>query len=722
MTTEERLHSQTAAPLAPGDLNEDEIDLGKIFSTLRRRALLIIAVASAVTIGAGVQTSFEDPVFESKVEILIQRTSAEQEVTSSLPDAIRREQTDTGISNPDLLRVLTSNSLMTPVVEKLQQQYPGMCEQIISSDDETLDLASLTAVEQVDRCRGIILSNLNAEIIEEESDIIRVTYKGMDPDEVRAILDLAADEYLEYSLEYRLNEIQRGIQFVEGKLPDLRENVALLQDQLQQLRQRYNLITPDARGEELSLQVRSFREQFLQSQVELEQTRESVSNLQGELSGTSPEVAASGRLSQNARYQRLVGELLDLDAEIAQASTLYLDTTPEMEVLLERRQSILGLLSREGQIVQGEASGQLRELEVRDQALQSTLGTLRSDVDDLAVITRIYTDIDRELTIATETLNQFLAKREVLQIDAAQREIPWLLLTPTTDPEPIVSSLPRNLAIGGILGVMLGIGLALAIEALTDVVHNPNDLKRITRLPVLGSIPANRSAATQFSETSQADQLSPAGSAIVPTQRSGYERDPFAEAFRSLYTNIRLLNSDDPIQSIVITSTQPGEGKSTTAIHLAKAAAAMSQRVLLVDTDLRNPSLHEYLDLRNTGGLTDVMSGDLLLREAVRQANFETNLFILPAGVVPPDPTRLLSSKKMQRLMEQFQDNFELVIYDAPPLVGFADAYITSAHADGLVLVAEMGKLKSSSLEQAMEQTKVAKIPVLGVVSQKVKA
>jgi capsular exopolysaccharide synthesis family protein len=580
------------------------------------------------------------------------------------------------------------------------------------------------------RCYKALSGDLVIATIGKGSFIVQVTYEGLDPNHVETVLKLVSEAYLAYSLESRQADIQRGISFVENRLPDLRDRVAMLQDQLQRLRQQYNLIDPDSRGAELSSQVNAFTQQQLESQVNIQQAQSRSADLQRQLA-QSTELAASSALSDNPRYQSLISRLLQLDGEIAQASTLYLDAAPEMQVLQEQRRNLLSLLSREGNVAERQVSGDLQQLQVRDEALKQTIGSLKSDVNELAVISRVYTDLTRELQIATQALNQFQSQRESLQIEAAQREIPWELLTPPTEPIPASASLPRNLILGGALGLLVGIGAALLIERMTDVVYTPDELKRLTGLPLLGSIPMNDSLQGAMGVTNFPASLERLDSVIQQSEGRSTSRnrdgdrakpkdpDSFSEAFRSLYANIRLLNSDSPIRSLVIGSAQTAEGKSTTAIHLAMAAAAMTQRVLLVETDLRRPKLHEYLGLQQSGGLIDVISGDLSLKDAIQRSAFEPNMFVLTAGAIPPDSTRVLSSQRMQRLMEQFQNSFDLVIYDAPPLVDFADAYLIAARTNGIVLVTEVGKLRRSLLEQALERIKVAKTPILGVVVQK---
>jgi capsular exopolysaccharide synthesis family protein len=147
----------------------------------------------------------------------------------------------------------------------------------------------------------------------------------------------------------------------------------------------------------------------------------------------------------------------------------------------------------------------------------------------------------------------------------------------------------------------------------------------------------------------------------------------------------------------------------------------MGQRVLLVDANLRFPTLHKRVGLMNIQGLTDVISADLEWSNVIERSPIEDNLFVLSAGPIPPDPVRLLASQKMQELMDQLQASFDLVIYDTPPLLGFADANLLAANTNGVILVAGLGNLKRTVFQQALEEIQVSGTPILGVVANKAK-
>lgn len=702
----------------PREVDEGGLDLGQVLGALRRRAWVVIGMTAVVTMAAGFKGSMDTPTYSAQFELLVQPNTAETEVISSIPEALSGRQARLQAVSPDLIKILSSPKVMLPVVQRFKTQYPEVCDRFPTPSLGDSPLGE----DPNDSCYKSIVSPLQVDVVGKDSNIIRVGYDGLQPQQVKSFLDLTSKAYLTYSRESRQIDIRKGIEFVENKLPDLEREVQNLQNDLVALRQRYDLIDPESKGSQLSSQVNAFTQQHLETQVNLDQTAALSNDLAGQLAQQPAETAASSALSQNPRYQSLLGRLQDVDSKIAEASTIFTPITPDLQVLQEERSNIVAMLEREAQQAQREVSGQLRELSVRDRSLQNTLGNLRADIDQLSSVSRQYTDIQRELQVATDALNQFLAKRQALEIDIAQRETPWELITPTTNPQPFASSMMRNLALGGILGFLLGIGAALLMNRLADVIYTPDELKRLVKLPLLGVIPRHAALVNATSVVDTAPALQSRGGQgrdASKIQRPYYEADPFAESFRSLYANVRLLNTDIPIRSLVVSSTMPSEGKSTVSAYLAQAAAAMGQRVLLVDTDLRCPRVHEYMGVPNKGGLIDVLAGDLDLKGALQRSLIEPNLYILTAGAIPPDPTRLLSSQRMHHLMMQVHNNFDLVIYDAPPLLGFADAFLMADHTNGVVLVSQLGRLKRSLLEQALEQVRVSSIPILGVVLQK---
>jgi capsular exopolysaccharide synthesis family protein len=427
---------------------------------------------------------------------------------------------------------------------------------------------------------------------------------------------------------------------------------------------------------------------------------------------------------------------------------VFQESTDKIKVLRDQQTNLLTLLSQEAERTKELLTSRIRELESRSEILSQAEEQLNQQVKQLSIVSRQYTDIQQEIKITNDNLNQFLTKREALRIDAGQRKTPWQILTPLKDPVASSSDTKRSALLGAILGLLLGIGVALLRDKLSNLLRTPNEVKDISKLPMLGVIPFNSVLISDKKQDGISD-LMPLKQSLIDNENQTaiekptkiinlksllqgshkrleggtnytqpyYMTSMFLEAFRSLYTNIRLLSPDDKIRSIVISSSLPSEGKSTTSVYLAQAAAALGKRVLLVDADLRRPTLHDRLQFSNARGLSNLISSNLSFDEVVQQSPIEPNLSILTSGQLPPDPTRLISSQKMQSLMQLFQETFDLVIYDTPPLIGMVDAKLLASETDGIIIVVGLDKTKVSSLNQSLELLSNSPIVVFGMVA-----
>ena len=695
--------SQALLLASTAQLNESDeggLELGQVLVTLRRRALLIAGIIAGVAALAALKAFSDKPVYRGQFEILNQPVTVETVISSTNPETLSSRENVVAVQADEVkLKLLKSPDVLTPILEQLKTRYPDI------SYSSVFDNLSIT------------IQGKNNEM-----QILEVAYQNSNPELVKSVLDLVSKAYLDYSLKIRQTGVRRGIEFVERQLPQLRSRVQFQQERLQKIRQQNNLVDPQMKGQELSSQISAFGQQQLETQIQLNEAKTLYANLQKELIRQGSE-AVTPALLGNSRYQSLLNQLLVIDNQLATSSVLLLEKSPEMLILRQQRQNLLPLIRREGQRVAREMASSIQTLETRNQVLTQTIDRLNQEVKQLSGILREYTDIQRELQIATENLNQFLSKREALRIDAAQKEAPWQLLTPPGEPQATSASLKKNLVLGAILGLLLGIGTALMLDKLSDILHTSKEVKEVTQLPILGVIPLEKELRTLALAGGLSTLIQPANHELSNGYKDrGHLVPAFCEAFRFLYTNIRFLSLDPPIRSFVISSATPAEGKSTVAIYLAQAAAAMGQRVLLVDADLRHPSLSAHLKLMNEQGLTHVLStGTVDFNSAIQRSPLADNLFVLTAGSIPADPIKLLASQTMQDLMEKLEAAFDLVIYKAPSLLGFADTYLLSAQTNGVLLVAGLGKLKRSLLKQALDELKISGTSILGVVANRTK-
>jgi capsular exopolysaccharide synthesis family protein len=262
---------------------------------------------------------------------------------------------------------------------------------------------------------------------------------------------------------------------------------------------------------------------------------------------------------------------------------------------------------------------------------------------------------------------------------------------------PVVPKTERNLAIGLVLGILLGVGLAFLRDLLDNTVKDRERLEDITGVSVVGSIPLDKERRKQPAKTFDNDN-------------SG-----FAEAFRKLRTNLQFLKVDNPPRVIVVTSSMPGEGKSTTAINIALALAESNNSVALVDGDLRRPRLDKYLGLVGTVGFSTVLAGSASLDGSLQKTAFQ-GVTVLASGAIPPNPSELLGSFAAKKVLDELRAHFDFVVIDSSPLLAVTDAAILAAGADGTLIVARYGETKREQLAHAVGSLRSVGAPLLGAV------
>jgi len=680
---------------------EEDGDLRSLISVVRRRALVILGVAAVGMIFTTVRTLQQPEIFRGQFRVLVEPVNADEdfsEITSVLGD--QNFGGNSGLDYETQIQVLRSPELIEPLVEELSQAYP--------------EIDYLT-----------LLSNLNISRLG-ETKILQVSYDSTEPIQAQVVLDRLSQSYLKYSLDERQTNLRQGINFVENQLPELQAQVDQVQSRLESFRRRYNFITPEIQSNQISSQTTDIAQQRLLVNRELSAAAAQFENLQRQ----SGSIAS---LADAPIYQQLLSELRSVETTIAEELTRFQPDSLAIKVLEERRENIVPLLVQEAARVvnmeQAIAANNLQSIQVESQTLSNAEAEVDAEVGQLPALIRQYTDLQRELEVSTETLTRFRVTQENLEIEAAQTEIPWQLIeAPVLPTDPISPNLPRSVLLGSVASLLLGLGAALLLEKLDNVYHTVDELKASTKLPVLGTLPFN--SALRDSRTVEKGGLARLTNAFLPHRKShssayGYGGDgesSFLEALRVLHTNIRMLSSDHPIRSILVSSALPGDGKSTVAAHLAKVATAMGQRVLVIDTDLRKPQIHDRLNLSNELGLSNLIADNLPLKSVIQQVEPNGQLFALTAGKIPPDPTKLLASQRMQQLISTFDRCFDLVIYDAPPATGLADVSLIGQRTDGLVMVSRIGKTDRTVMKQTLETLKLAQIPLLGVVANGVRS
>jgi capsular exopolysaccharide synthesis family protein len=315
-------------------------------------------------------------------------------------------------------------------------------------------------------------------------------------------------------------------------------------------------------------------------------------------------------------------------------------------------------------------------------------------------------------------LNTLLQKQREVQIAQGDKGSEVRIENYSRVPRsPVGPARLRNVMIALVLSLVAGIGLAFLLDFLDDTVKSLDDVDRYIHLPALAMIPAGRGSAN----IKGLPRANPGPSDSTALAMVDDVRSPIAESYRHLRTSLLLSSAGQPPKTILVTSSQPSEGKTTTAINTAFMLAQTGVEVLIIDCDLRRPRLHTQFEVANSKGLTTWLSGERDLDNLLQTYSKTHNLKILTSGPVPPNPAELLGSEEMRRLLGHLSERFAHIIIDSPPAISFTDASILSTMVDGVMLVVHGGRSSRAVVRRAKQQLLDVGAHIFGVVLNNVK-
>ncbi|WP_035990510.1 GumC family protein [Leptolyngbya sp. KIOST-1] len=705
------------APPSPLVDDGDDFDLSHLVGVLRRRLGVFLGVAALSFGGLTLWHLSRPPAYSGTVNLLVEPVTS---VTSGGLEevlGVQSGRTGSSLDYDSQIRVLRGPAVINPILENIQRRYPD-----------------ITYTQ--------LLNRLNI-VREGDSKVLRITYNDADPEVVAFVLTQVIEGFVDYSVQDRQGDLRRGLGFIDEQLQEKWQEVAAIEGSLSEFQKRYDIVNVNATSESVTQRLNQMLADQEQLRVNLAALEPLYDNLQNQV-GFDPNTALRvANLNESPTYQALLGDLRELEQTIAAESARFAAETPMIESLEDQRQQLLPLLEAEAQRLVGAAveaqnlgyqgsvsrsliqqlvdtANQVQVLQTQDQAIAQAVQQLQAEIQRLADLSRSFQQIDRELTVAESSLNQLLASRQELRLQMARQTSPWEIISPLSESSIVkTTNLPRNLLLSTVVGLMLGGMAALLRDRMDQAFHSAEELVKATQLPNLATVP--NALALQKQPLLMTPALAVTMADVLTQSQSPdklYTSFSFAEAFYSLEANLRMLSSDVPVQVVALTSSIPGEGKSTMCAHLAIAAANMGRRVLLIDGDLRKPSQHLIFSQPNRQGLSDLITQTIEdPTELVLTVPGNPNLHLLTAGARPPAPGRLLSSRKMQQITEQYRRHYDLIIFDTPPLAGMIDAKLTAAHADGLLLVVRLHRSERSEIQRVLADLgNTAQAPLLGLV------
>ena len=428
-------------------------------------------------------------------------------------------------------------------------------------------------------------------------------------------------------------------------------------------------------------------EQNLQARIQ--QAEQQIESIQAQIKDVTTATVQNSMDEVLVQIEDLQNEINDLEDKIATIDPLFA-TGSEQSLLVEYQDQL----------------DQLQPILEKYQEIYTNLVVLGDSADQNINESSQITQLEFTLQLYRDIYISSMASLESLRLSQAQSTPKVVQTEPANIPVNPISPKPIQTAtLSGAVGLFAMGGIIFAIEYLDDTIKTSEDIKRLTGLPIIGYVADINAHSSPINGNDNNYSLF----------ASSQPRSIVSEAIRSLRTNLEFSAIDEPIKTILVTSGTPGEGKSTIAANFAWVVAQSGRKTLLLDADMRRPSIHKFYDISNRVGLSDLIRSKDSMDQLIINIESQPNLSVVTSGRIPPDPSDLLSSEKMNRLLQEFKSSFDVTVIDCSPMV-VADPQILASRVDGILYIVQPGKIRTQQLTTPIEQLQRVNAKLLGVV------
>ena len=530
--------------------------------------------------------------------------------------------------------------------------------------------------------------------------LVDVVYQHTDPDFAAAAANTLAEEYTQQNLDQRLSNNAKELAFVNEQLDAATLKVKEGEQALQQYREVNNAQSLDDRQNIVVSRLTSLSQAVTEKRTERQQKETLYSQVRG-ADPTSDAADTFPLIGNNPSVVTAQSQLAALKAEQISLSQTYGPEAPKMREVEGKIEAAARLLVAERRKVIESAKNEYEAAVAQERNFGSDLERANAANIELDRKSGDYRILQRDLDSQRQIFQSLLDRQKQLSVVANSRANNVRLMDRAEPKRTPISPNPRRDWLTAILaGLTVAFALAFGIEYLDDTIKTPEDVTKRLRLPLLGLVPAL-----------QGERV-PVLTETVPND--------LGEAFRSLRTSLVFTSGGEATRVIAVTSTQPLEGKTTTACNLALALAFGGSRVLLIDADMRRPGLHKTMGLQNGAGLSHLLVGQARVREVI-QRTADPNLFVITAGRTPPNPSELLASERMNHFIANLAHGpFDWVVIDTPPVLAVTDAVIIAQKVAGVVFVIGSEMTRRVHAERALETLQNGRVRGIGAVLNRV--
>ena len=710
---------------APGprvypELLSQESALGEYIRVLMKRKWTVLACLVTIFSVVAIASLKMTPVYEASGSIAINKPDSGLVNFNNSPTFSVDYYDPTEMETE--VKILQSDLLALQVVKELaldrRPEFGGKTPALPS----TLDLAPDPLQADTGRTTSLLSSfrsNLRVALAP-NTHIVEVHFRSPDKDLAATVVNTLMSTYTENNFKSRFDSTMQASDWLSKQLVDLQMKVETSQEKLVHYQKQHEILGIDEKQNITTAKLDELNKALTAAESE-RMDKESVYRLVQ--AGDTDTIASAATVLDSAGAAQTASSLLeslrakeaDLKIQAAELSTQFGPSYPKVAQINNQLKEIDAQLLAETRKVGGKIKGLYMAALQREGMLHDALEKQKQEANKLNESAIEYSLLKRDLETNRQLYEGLLEKLKQAGVSAGLRSNNFRIVDVARVPMgPIEPNIPRNLAFAFMLGLSSGVGLAFLLEGLDNTVRSTEQAQLISGLPPLGIIPLGSRTAREGGGDKRL---------VIATSKEAVElitqvrpQSQMAESYRALRTSLLLSNLGAPPKVIMVTSALPQEGKTTTSINCAVVLAQKGIRVLIIDADLRRPSIHKTLGMGPRCGLSNVLTGSATLEQAITRSSILPNLDVLPAGTPPPNPAELLASTNMRDVLEQLRARYDHIVVDTPPALSVTDAVVLSPRADAIVLVIRSGQTTKQALRRARDILMQVNAKVSGVL------
>lgn len=738
-------------------MNKEEPGLEDYWKIVWRRKWIVILTVVVVTVSAVTFSFLQTPIYEASTTLYLKKAKAGPEQIDIF-GGVSLLSAETEINTQ--IEILKSHTVMEEVARRLppinahkrepskKSEFYGYLRNLLtpilgeSSQEEKAESLSEKAASLRESISVAPIPN---------TQLITVTASSDHPEMAQFIANTTAEVFIERDISSRRRETTAALDFLSQETEKVKENLRQSEENLREYKEKEGFAELSEKAKLMVERLSTLESQYEGTRISRQDLNNRLREIRNQLEKVSKVWVSSTYISDNPLVQMLRSRLTDLEIKHAQLSREFSSDDPQItyikaqieETEKELKGKVKTVVAGKTESISPVYTGlytklvnyetDVNTLKAKEDALASLVAEYGREVSKLPQQELSLLRLERDQRVSSELYVILVQAKNKAEIESASEIGTIEVVDPALKPtSPVKPKKKLNTLLGLISGLICGVGFVSLLEYLDKTIKTEDEAKKLLKLPILGVIPRpgapGKYGYTYSYRSSKKKKRKEIKASILEERKTSIElitrdlpKSHISEAYRTLITNLQFAELDRKLKTLVVTSSIPLEGKTSVAINLAITLASAGEKVLLADADLRLHKIHKIFKLDVSPGLTDLLMSEKNPNYVIHSVEGVDNLDFLPGGSSPPNPSELLRSSQMKKLILELQEEYDRVVFDSPPLLGIADASILSSNVDGILLVLGANQVGREAAQKAKESLEKVKAHILGVVLNKVK-